>query len=96
MVIGAGSAGCVLAARLSESAGQRVLLLEAGGEDSSPWIHVPVGYAKLMGDARYNWLYRTAPELALKPPEASTPHLPLRSSSAAVPLSEATLGNVIV
>jgi choline dehydrogenase len=63
IVVGAGSAGCILAARLAKSA--RVLLIEAGGEDSSPWIHVPVGYAKLMGDARVNWLYRTAPEPAL-------------------------------
>jgi choline dehydrogenase len=63
IVVGAGTAGCILAARLAKSA--RVLLIEAGGEDSSPWIHVPVGYAKLMGDARVNWLYRTAPEPAL-------------------------------
>ena len=63
IVVGAGTAGCILAARLAKSA--RVLLIEAGGEDSSPWIHVPVGYARLMGDARVNWLYRTAPEPAL-------------------------------
>ncbi len=71
IVVGAGTAGCILAARLSASA--RVLLIEAGGEDSSPWIHVPVGYAKLMGDARVNWLYRTAPEPALGGRELDQP-----------------------
>lgn len=62
IVIGAGTAGCVLAARLSASGRHRVLLLEAGGEDRSPWIRVPIGYARLLGDARVNWLYRTQPE----------------------------------
>lgn len=71
IVVGAGTAGCILAARLSASA--RVLLLEAGGEDSSPWMHVPVGYAKLMGDARVNWLYRTTPEPALGGRELDQP-----------------------
>lgn len=62
IIAGAGTAGCVLAARLSESGRHRVLLLEAGGEDRSPWIKVPVGYAKLFGNPRYNWMYTTAPE----------------------------------
>jgi choline dehydrogenase len=61
IVAGAGTAGCVIAARLA-AAKRRVLLLEAGGEDASPWIHVPIGYAKLIADARYNWMYATAPE----------------------------------
>jgi choline dehydrogenase len=73
IVVGAGSAGCVLAARLTEHAEHRVLLVEAGGADSSPWIHVPVGYAKLMGDARVNWLYRTAPEPSLGGRELDQP-----------------------
>ena len=65
IVVGAGSAGCVLAARLSEDPSTRVLLLEAGGRDSNPWIHVPVGYFKTMHDPDTDWCYRTEPEPAL-------------------------------
>ena len=62
IVTGAGSAGCVLAARLSECGRYRVLLLEAGGKDSSPWIHIPVGYVKTFVDPRVNWLTESEPE----------------------------------
>src|SRR6185312_10351455 len=65
IIVGAGSAGCVLANRLSESGRHRVLLLEAGGSDFSPWIRVPIGYARTFTDPRYNWMYRTEPEPAL-------------------------------
>ncbi|MEA2930859.1 MAG: choline dehydrogenase [Hyphomicrobiales bacterium] len=62
IVVGAGSAGCVLANRLTASGRHRVLLLEAGGEDRNIWIHVPIGYAKLFADAKHNWLYSSEPE----------------------------------
>ncbi|WP_428539032.1 GMC family oxidoreductase [Rhodopila sp.] len=65
IVTGAGSAGCVLAARLTESGRHRVLLLEAGGKDTNPWIHVPMGYAKTFVDPRVNWKFESEPEQQL-------------------------------
>lgn len=62
IVVGAGSAGCVLANRLTASGRHRVLLLEAGGHDRHLWIHIPLGYGKLFADSRVNWLYKTEPE----------------------------------
>jgi choline dehydrogenase len=61
VVVGAGSAGCVLAARLSEDAGRRVLLLEAGGPDTSPLVRVPLLFSKLFR-TRHDWAYATAPQ----------------------------------
>jgi choline dehydrogenase len=69
VIVGAGSAGCVLANRLTESGKYRVLLLEAGPRDTNPWIHIPLGYGKLFTDLRTNWAYQSAPE----------PHLDNRS-----------------
>ena len=65
IVTGAGSAGCVLANRLSESGKHRVLLLEAGGVDKSFWIHVPMGYAKTFVDPKVNWMFESEPEARL-------------------------------
>ena len=65
IVTGAGSAGCVVAARLSESGRYRVLLLEAGGKDRNPWIHIPMGFAYLYADPRTNWMYESEPEKEL-------------------------------
>jgi choline dehydrogenase len=65
IIVGAGTAGCVLANRLTASGAHRVLLLEAGGSDRSPWILVPVGYARTFHDPRYNWMYQAEPDPAL-------------------------------
>src|SRR5580698_2708976 len=62
IIVGAGSAGCVLANRLTASGRNRVLLLEAGGHDRHFWIHVPLGFAKLFDNAKVNWLYKSEPE----------------------------------
>lgn len=62
IVVGAGSAGCVLANRLSADPSKRVLLLEAGGRDWYPWIHVPVGYFKTLHNPLTDWGYKTAPD----------------------------------
>ena len=65
VIVGAGTAGCVLANRLSEDADVRVLLIEAGGKDNYHWIHVPVGYLYCIGNPRTDWRYRTANEAGL-------------------------------
>lgn len=65
VIVGAGSAGCVLANRLSANPGKRVLLLEAGASDWNPLIHLPAGIARLANNRRLNWNYRTEPEPAL-------------------------------
>ena len=62
IVIGAGSAGCTIAARLSEDAATRVLLLEAGGEDTNRWIHIPLGFGKTFADPSVNWCCETEPD----------------------------------
>jgi choline dehydrogenase len=65
IIVGAGSAGCVLANRLSEDGTCRVLLLEAGGKDINPWIHVPVGYFRTMHNPATDWCYKTEPDPGL-------------------------------
>lgn len=62
IVVGAGSAGCVLAARLSEDPSIKVLLLEAGPKDTSLWLHLPIGYGKTMWSTKYNWCLYTDPD----------------------------------
>ncbi len=62
IVVGAGSAGCVLANRLSANPAHKVLLLEAGGKDLNPWLHIPVGYFKTMHNPAFDWCYMTEPD----------------------------------
>ena len=65
IIVGAGSAGCVMANRLSEAPSNRVLLLEAGGADINPFIHIPAGLAQLSNNTRLNWGYETEPQADL-------------------------------
>ncbi|MEO8836105.1 MAG: GMC family oxidoreductase N-terminal domain-containing protein [Caldimonas sp.] len=65
IVCGAGTAGCLLANRLSADASKRVLLIEAGGQDNYLWVHIPVGYLYCIGNPRTDWLYATEPAAGL-------------------------------
>jgi choline dehydrogenase len=65
IIIGAGTAGCLLANRLSSDASKRVLLIEAGRKDDYHWIHIPVGYLHCIGNPRTDWLYNTEPDAGL-------------------------------
>src|ERR1700692_391014 len=65
VIVGAGSAGCVLANRLSADGKHSVLLLEAGPADTNLWIHIPLGYGRLFKEKTVNWMYQTEPEPGL-------------------------------
>ena len=65
VIVGAGSAGCVLANRLSANGRYRVRLLEAGGSDLSPWVQIPIGYGKAFYNKQLNWMYQTEPVASL-------------------------------
>ena len=65
VVVGAGSAGCVLSARLTENPNITICAIEAGGRDRNPWIHIPMGFGKLVPNPNMNWGYATEPEPGL-------------------------------
>ena len=84
VIVGAGSAGCVLAARLSESGEHTVALVEAGGSDRSFWFRIPVGYARSYFDPRVNWMYSTEPEAELDGRRIYTPRGKVQGGSGSI------------
>ena len=84
IIVGAGSAGCVLANRLSADPKNRVLLLEAGGKDNWIWFHIPVGYLFAIGNPRSDWMFKTEPEAGLNGRSLSYPRGKVIGGSSAI------------
>lgn len=84
IIIGAGSAGCILAERLSAAGKFTVLVLEAGGTDNHPWFKLPMGYGKLYYNPRYNWMYYTSPQAELDQRKLYVPRGKVRGGSGAI------------
>ena len=84
IVVGAGSAGCALANRLSERPNLRILLIEAGGRDRHPWVRIPLGIGKILADERFVWKYETEGEPQLDDRKLYWPHGRLLGGSSSV------------
>jgi choline dehydrogenase len=84
IIVGAGSAGCVLAGRLAEAGQGSILVIEAGPRDLSPWVHLPIGYGKTFYHRRLNWMYRTTPQAALGGREIYQPRGKVVGGSSAI------------
>lgn len=84
IIIGAGSAGCVVANRLSENPRHRVLLIEAGTHDRNPWLHIPVGYFKTMHNPKTDWCYVTEPDAGLNQRQLKWPRGKVLGGSSAL------------
>jgi choline dehydrogenase len=84
IIVGAGSAGCLLANRLSADSAVRVLLLEAGGSDNWIWFHIPVGYLFAIGNPRSDWMFKTEPEEGLNGRSLSYPRGKVIGGSSAI------------
>lgn len=84
IVVGGGSAGCLLAARLSEDPKLSVMLIEAGPRDMNPWLHVPSGFFKTINNPRYDWQYQTEPEPALNDRRIAWPRGRVLGGSSAI------------
>ena len=94
IIVGAGTAGCLLAERLSADGSNRVLLIEAGGLDNYHWVHVPVGYLYCIGNPRTDWMYKTEAEAGLN--GRALPSKAFRYTFTQVFLAQAHLNHFIV
>lgn len=84
IVVGAGTAGCIVANRLSADSRKRVLLLEAGGTDNWIWFHIPVGYLFAIGNPRSDWMFKTEAEAGLNGRALSYPRGKVIGGSSAI------------
>ena len=93
IIVGAGSAGCVLANRLSENLSHRVLILEAGKKDSNWLIHIPMGVAKIWNQDRFNWSYHSEPEPHMENRKLYHPRGKVLGGSSAINMMAYVRGN---